>query len=466
MLKVGLSQFTMALSPLRVVTQSMARLSITTSTGRLSTIPAQHNIVPVRGMAFYKTGGSDELWKAMAGVSQQGKKRGRAKNTMKKKDLNRGQMLGWGKAKMAWPGLTTKTTSGVGTDTKINEIEPLEDSKYNTYMEELEETRKNTKYSRGGKRTQHPLDRGWTGAKPLGRKFGAPEAHNKDYTFENFDSVLLEFKTVFKMTGNLGRVRRNSVLMVTGNGQGAVGFTVSPGKYGNNMAALRKATNKAGLRLLYVDRYEDRTVYHDFFTQFGQTRIFVKQQPPGHGVVAHRAIRAICEMVGIHDLYAKVEGSIHMQHIVKAFVLGLLRQKTHQVLADEKKLHLVEMRAENDYFPKVVASPSDGVVRTAAEIGHNEILDFEMITFEGNVPAWKPGTKNPWEGTHAWDKHERSNWAYRSHDEVRTRMRIENGTEWGAVRSHLYEKYPECVERNWKEYVKMSKERKGAEDDD
>ena len=34
-------------------------------------------------------------------------------------------------------------------------------------------------------------------------------------------------------------------------------------------------------------------------------------------------------------------------------MLGLLRQKTHQVLADEKKLHLVEMRSENDYFPKV-----------------------------------------------------------------------------------------------------------------
>ena len=220
----------------------------------------------------------------MAGVSQQGKKRGRARNLMRKKDLNKGQMLGWGKARMAWPGLTTKTTSGTGTNTKINEIDTLEDEKYDSYMEELEETRKNTKYSRGGKRTQHPLDRGWTGAKPLGRKFGAPEAHNKDYTFENFDSVLLEFKTVFKMTGNLGRVRRNSVLMVTGNGQGAVGFTVSPGKYGNNMAALKKATNKAGLRLLYVDRYEDRTVYHDFFTQFGQTRIFVKQQPPGHGV--------------------------------------------------------------------------------------------------------------------------------------------------------------------------------------
>ena len=41
------------------------------------------------------------------------------------------------------------------------------------------------------------------------RRYGAPEAANKELEFENFDSVLLEFKTVFHMTGNLGRVRRS-----------------------------------------------------------------------------------------------------------------------------------------------------------------------------------------------------------------------------------------------------------------
>ena len=50
------------------------------------------------------------------------------------------------------------------------------------------------------------------------------------------------------------------------------------------MAAFKKAVNKAGLRLMYVERFENRTVYHDFFTQFGKTRIFVKQQPSGYGV--------------------------------------------------------------------------------------------------------------------------------------------------------------------------------------
>ena len=40
-------------------------------------------------------------------------------------------------------------------------------------------------------------------------------------------------------------------------------------------------------------------------------------------------------------------------NILKAFLIGLLRQRTHQELANEKKLHLVEMRAEMGNFPVV-----------------------------------------------------------------------------------------------------------------
>ena len=251
------------------------------------------------------------------------------------------------------------------------------------------------------------------------------------------------------------------------------------------MAGLRKAVNKAGLRLMYVERYEDRTVYHDFFTQYGKTKIIVRQQPPGHGVsnyqhdnllsssvllfqvTAHRAIQAICQMAGIKDLYAKVEGSTkNIQHITKAFMLGLLRQKTHQVLADEKGLHLVEMRAENDFFPRLVASPSDGVVRTKDDIEHNEILDFEMTCFEGNLPQPYNPRGNPWVATSGWDKYTRTLWARKAAPAVRQRMRVERGDQWGAVRSHLHDKYPECVERDWKKYIKQHKERKSMSDDD
>jgi hypothetical protein len=49
-----------------------------------------------------------------------------------------------------------------------------------------------------------------------GRRFGPPLAQNRELTFDGFDTILLQFRTVFKMTGNLGRVRRTSILMVTG----------------------------------------------------------------------------------------------------------------------------------------------------------------------------------------------------------------------------------------------------------
>ncbi len=72
-------------------------------------------------------------------------------------------------------------------------------------------------------------------------------------------------------------------------------------------------------------------------------------------------------------------------HKVKAFFLGLMRQHTHQALADEKGLHLVEMRAENDYFPKVVASPA-GEVRKEEDLDPNEVLDFELVSFTYRIP--------------------------------------------------------------------------------
>ena len=65
---------------------------------------------------------------------------------------------------------------------------------------------------------------------------------------------------------------------------------------------------------------------HDFFSQFGKTKVFVKQKQKGYGLKCHRVIRTCCEAIGIKDLYAKVEGSDNTLTIVKAFFAGLLRQ--------------------------------------------------------------------------------------------------------------------------------------------
>ena len=112
--------------------------------------------------------------------------------------------------------------------------------------------------------------------------------------------------------------------------------------------------------------------------------------------------------------------------------------------------------------PRVLASPSSGQVRTKAEIHHNEILDFELISFEGHLPMPRREKRNPWEGTPGWDKHLRRGWAYESHERVRRRMRVENGEEWGAVRSFLYPKYPECRELDKGEFLQQLRAEKAA----
>jgi hypothetical protein len=95
------------------------------------------------------------------------------------------------------------------------------EKQYEDYLKDLAEARDlAASRGRGGRRgagVKNPLERGWTGGRLGGRHFGPPQAANRAAdAFAGFDSVLLQFRTVFKMTGNLGRVRRTSFLMVSG----------------------------------------------------------------------------------------------------------------------------------------------------------------------------------------------------------------------------------------------------------
>ena len=70
---------------------------------------------------------------------------------------------------------------------------------------------------------------------------------------------------------------------------------------------------------------------------------------------------------------------------MKDYVAFLL-QKTYQDWANAKQLHLVEYRPENDYFPRLLASPNNGQpARTSLEIDPDEDLDFERLCFEGRT---------------------------------------------------------------------------------
>ncbi|KAK4324306.1 hypothetical protein Pmani_005053 [Petrolisthes manimaculis] len=339
--------------------------------------PSLQLIQPVRNTnSFFNRTSAEQLWKGVTSVSNAGKKKGRGKGVGKamSKNLNRGQIIGVGEENMVWPGLNAPVIQG---RELVQQKQLPKDEERQATLVRLRDTM--GKYRR---MKIDPLERGWSGTRMGGRSVGPPDPIGED-AFEGFDTCVLEFKFVTCMTAVFGRRRRVSIFVVTGNGNGLGGFALA--KATTVQGATRRAKNKAAQNLLQFPLYNDHTVLHDFFSHFGKTKLYVKKMPEGYGLVCHRVIQTICRVIGIKDIYVKVEGSICVQNMTKAFIMGLTQQKTHQQLADEKRLHLVEFREENLNFPKVVASPQDAVVRTLGQIPKDEELDFDRVVLDGKV---------------------------------------------------------------------------------
>ncbi|XP_022818070.1 28S ribosomal protein S5, mitochondrial [Spodoptera litura] len=402
----------------------------------------QNNVTPnlktnfsttsVAGISFFNKLPAEKLWKSVTSVSNAGAKKGRGRGTgrIRIRDLNRGQVIGVGKVNMLWPGLSAPVIRG----RELLKQQRLPDDQER--LEKLTKIRDSmTKFRR---LRLNPIERGWSGSKLPGRSLGPPDPIGED-EFTGFDTKVLQLRSLLIMKGSLGRTRNFQAMVVTGNGQGLAGFGLGRAK--EAPAALRKAKNRAGQKLMHFEIYNGHTIYHDFFTAFGKTKIFVQKKNEGYGLMCHRAIKEICQAIGIKDLRAKVEGSNNLQHIVKAFFIGLLQQRTHQELAEEKKLHLVEYRDENESFPKVVASPSE--VRTKNQIQKNETLDFTQYVMNDKVILKKRKFPRFYETMPHYKVYLKKYEKYRNHEKIRLNLKA----EYGEVKSFLTDKYPEKVEQ-------------------
>lgn len=381
---------------------------------------------------------ADKLWKGITSVSNAGKKRGRGKTISKRniKDLNKGQVIGVGKANMVWPGLSAPIIRGkeLVQQQKLPEDPDRE--------QKLIEMRNAMGISKRLKLS--PIERGWTGSKMPGRSIGPPDPVG-DETFDDFDTRVLELKVVWNMKGSFGRTRRNAAIVVTGNKNGLAGFAMGRAQEPGN--ALRKAKNRAAQKLVHIKLFKNHTVCHHFYTQFGATKIFVWQKPEGHGLKCHRAIKTICEVIGIKDLYAKVEGSTNVNHVMKAFFLGLSRQKSPQEMAEDQGLHLVELCEESYKFPNVIASPS--VCKKESETKRDESFDYDQYCFGGKVVLKKKPLPPFYSRYDSYLKYLAKFDKKKNQREVKMNML----TEHGEIRSFLTDKYPEC-----RQYYRPKKE--------
>uniref|UniRef100_A0A8C4TG89 Small ribosomal subunit protein uS5m n=1 Tax=Erpetoichthys calabaricus TaxID=27687 RepID=A0A8C4TG89_ERPCA len=303
-----------------------------------------------RQSSFFNKLTADELWRGVLAESGAGARKGRGKRTKRKmkKDLNRGQSIGEGRGGFLWPGLNTPLVKSgkVQIMSKRDEVEQEELQAKILQQRDDWDRRKKMKVKR---------ERGWTGSSWGGISLGPPDPGPNGETYEDFESRVIEVKSVFNMTAKEGRKRSISVLVAVGNGNGSA-------------------------------------VYHDVTSTFKKTTIRMKKQNPGYGLRCHRAIITMCKLIGVQDMYAKVSGSTNLLNITRALFQGLGKQETHQQLADRKKLHVVEFQDAYGSLPIVVASPK-GAVRSDPE-PEDEIPDTKLDWNE--VKAAQGMTRSSW----------------------------------------------------------------------
>jgi small subunit ribosomal protein S5 len=128
-----------------------------------------------------------------------------------------------------------------------------------------------------------------------------------------------------------GRTISFAALVVVGDGNGYVG--VGLGKASETAEAIRKGKEDAKKHLIFVQRNQFNSIYHQVTGHFGSANVLLKPAPDGTGVIAGGAVRAVMELAGVKNIITKCIGSSNKRNVVNAAIEGLVSIKTPETVA-------------------------------------------------------------------------------------------------------------------------------------
>jgi len=132
-----------------------------------------------------------------------------------------------------------------------------------------------------------------------------------------------------------------AALVVVGDQKGRVGF--GKGKAKEVPEAIRKATEQAKRRMIRVPLREGRTLHHDIEGRHGAGRVIMRTAPAGKGIIAGGPMRAVFEMLGIHDVVAKSVGTQNPYNMIHATLDGLRKQQSPRHVAQRRGRKVAEI---------------------------------------------------------------------------------------------------------------------------
>ena len=170
---------------------------------------------------------------------------------------------------------------------------------------------------------------------------------DRDETPE-FADRLVAINRVSK-TGKGGKRFGFAALVVVGDQKGRVGF--GKGKAKEVPEAIRKATEQAKRKMIRVPLREGRTLHHDMNGRHGAGRVVLRTASQGTGIIAGGPMRAVFEMLGVHDVVAKSIGSQNPYNMIRATLDALTKEQSPRNVAQRRGKKVADILPKRDEAP-------------------------------------------------------------------------------------------------------------------
>ncbi|MCU7958861.1 MAG: 30S ribosomal protein S5 [gamma proteobacterium symbiont of Bathyaustriella thionipta] len=130
-----------------------------------------------------------------------------------------------------------------------------------------------------------------------------------------------------------GRQFGFTALTVVGDGNGKVGY--GTGKAKEVPVAIQKAMEKARRNMRDVN-LKDGTLQYSIMAHKGAAKVYMQPASEGTGIIAGGAMRAVFEVVGIHNVLAKCIGTNNPINVVQATLKGLYEMNSPELVAAKR----------------------------------------------------------------------------------------------------------------------------------
>lgn len=137
-----------------------------------------------------------------------------------------------------------------------------------------------------------------------------------------------------------GRVFGFAALTVVGDGDGRVGYGVSKAR--EVPVAIQKSLEQARKNMRKV-ALNGGTLQYSVMSNTGAAKVYMQPASEGTGIIAGGAMRAVFEVVGVHNVLAKCIGTSNPINVVRATIDGLTAMRDAKQIAAKRGLSVEQI---------------------------------------------------------------------------------------------------------------------------